>query len=142
MEEITENTNATRAQTVRELKEKIRTSPLIGHGLGAVVPSRDGPDEYFYHDMLMRCGAVGLLLHLAPAALDFLQLIRKRKTDVWVKIYNTAKQAGKDPGKALRASRETDLKTIRGSLSKKEWAKLLLLQRCRPLYDLLLKAAG
>lgn len=79
MEEITENTNATRAQTVRELKEKIRTSPLIGHGLGAVVPSRDGPDEYFYHDMLMRCGAVGLLLYLAPAALAFLQLIRKRK---------------------------------------------------------------
>ena len=71
-----------------------------------------------------------------------LQLIRKRKTDVWVKIYNTAKLTGKDPEKALQAIRETDLKTIRESLSKKEWAKLVLLQRCRPLYDILLKTAG
>ncbi len=88
--------------------------------------------------------AIAVMEEMEKAAVSprMLQLIRKRKTDVWVKIYNTAKQAGKDPGKALRAIRETDLKTIRGSLSKKEWAKLVLLQRCRPLYDLLLQAAG
>lgn len=79
MEEITENTNATRAQTVRELKEMIRTSPLIGHGLGAVVPSRDGQDEYFYHDVLMRCGVIGLLLYLAPAGLALIRLIKARR---------------------------------------------------------------
>ncbi len=71
-----------------------------------------------------------------------LQLIRKRKTDVWVKIYNTAKMTGQDPGRALQAIRGTDLKAIRESLSGKERAKLVLLQRCRPLYDLLLQAAG
>ena len=80
MEDITENTNATREQTVRELKERIRTSPLIGHGLGAVVPSRDGQDEYFYHDVLMRCGVIGLLLYLAPAGLALIQLIKSRRT--------------------------------------------------------------
>ncbi|MBO4837754.1 MAG: O-antigen ligase family protein [Lachnospiraceae bacterium] len=79
MEDITENTNATREQTVRELKEMIRTSPLIGHGLGAVVPSRDGQDEYFYHDVLMRCGVIGLLLYLAPAGLALIQLIKARR---------------------------------------------------------------
>ena len=59
-----------------------------------------------------------------------------------MKIYNTAKLTGKDPGKALQAIRETDVKAIRGALSKKEWVKLVLLKRCRPLYNLLLKIAS
>lgn len=66
--------------------------------------------------------------------------IRKRKTDVWVRIYNTAVLTGKDPGRALQAIRAADVREIRGELTKKEWIKLLLLQRCSGIYNLLLKA--
>ena len=73
---------------------------------------------------------------------QILRYISKRKTDVWVRIYNTAKLTGKDPGKALQAIRKTDVKAIREALTKKEWFKLVLLQHCRPLYNILLKTAG
>ena len=63
----------------------------------------------------------------------------KRKTDVLVRIYNTALLNGEDPGKALRAIRETDLREIREDLTGKERIKLRLLQRCRGLYDVLLR---
>ena len=63
----------------------------------------------------------------------------KRKTDVLVRIYNTALLNGEDPGKALRAIRETDLRAIREDLTGKERIKLQLLQRCRGLYDILLR---
>ena len=42
-------------------------------------------------------------------------------------------------GKALRAIRETDLRAIREDLTGKERLKLQLLQRCRGLYDVLLR---
>ena len=63
----------------------------------------------------------------------------KRKTDVLIRIYNTALLNGEDPGKALRAIRETDLRAIREDLTGKERIKLQLLQRCRGLYDILLR---
>ena len=65
--------------------------------------------------------------------------IEKRKTDVWVRIYNTAKQGGKDTDKALEALRKVNIPAIREDLTKKEYIKLELLQRCPWLYDLLLK---
>ena len=34
------------------------------------------------------------------------------------------------------------MRAIRADLTKKEWIKLVLLQRCRPLYNILLKIAG
>ncbi len=71
-----------------------------------------------------------------------LRHIAKRKTDIYVRIYNTATATGKDPGKALQAVRGTDVRAIRADLTKKEWIKLVLLQRCRPLYNILLKVAG
>ena len=67
------------------------------------------------------------------------QHTEKRKTDVLVRIYNTALLNGGDPGKALRAIRETDLRAIREDLTGKERMKLWLLQRCRGLYDVLLR---
>ena len=63
----------------------------------------------------------------------------KRKTDVLVRIYNTARLNGQDAEKALRAIRETDVRAIRDDLTGKERMKLLLLQRCRRLYDILLR---
>ena len=65
--------------------------------------------------------------------------IEKRKTDVLVRIYNTALLGGTDPGKALRAIRETDLRAIREDLTGKERIKLELLKRCRRLYNILLR---
>ena len=79
MEEITENTNNTRAQTLEAFKKGISASPLIGHGLGAVNEYRQNIDEYFYHDMLLRCGVIGLLLYLAPAG--WILLVHWRRRD-------------------------------------------------------------
>lgn len=67
--------------------------------------------------------------------------IEKRKTDVLVRIYNTAKANGEDTGKVLEALRKVNIPAIRGDLTKKEYGKLMLLQRCRGVYDILLNAA-
>ena len=56
-----------------------------------------------------------------------------------MRIYNTALLGGTDPGKALRAIRETDLRAIREDLTEKERIKLELLKRCRWLYNILLR---
>lgn len=68
--------------------------------------------------------------------------IRKRKTDVLVRMYNTALLNGQDPSKALRAVRETDIEDIREELTKKERVKLLLLKRCPALYNSILRVTG
>ena len=67
--------------------------------------------------------------------------IEKRKTDVLVRIYNTAKAAGKDTGRVLEEIRKVDVPAIREDLTKKEYGKLVLLQNFRAVYDILLKAA-
>ena len=66
--------------------------------------------------------------------------IRKRKTDVLVRIYNTALLCGKDPEKALQEICKTDIREIREDLTGKEWIKLEMIRRCRGIYALLLKA--
>ncbi len=68
--------------------------------------------------------------------------IQKRKTDVLVRIYNTAKVNGEDTGRALAAIRAVEIDPIREELTKKEWVKLELLQKCPAAYDALLKIAG
>lgn len=68
--------------------------------------------------------------------------IQKRKTDVLVRIYNTAKVNGQDTGKVLAAIRATDVSVLQGELTKKERVKLELLQKCPAAYDALLKIAG
>lgn len=65
--------------------------------------------------------------------------IGKQKTDILVRIYNTAKLNGKDTGKVLEAIRGADIREIRNELTSKERVKLLLLQRCPALYNILLK---
>ena len=70
---------------------------------------------------------------------QILRYIDKQKTDVWIRIYNTATLNGKDAGKALQAVRDADIQAIRRELSRKEWIKLVLLRHSRGLYDILLK---
>jgi len=76
MQEITANSNETRAATVNGLKAIIKEYPVIGRGLGATGEERDGADEYFYLDVLARMGIVGLLLYMMPL---LLVLLRRRQ---------------------------------------------------------------
>ena len=78
-EEITKNSNETRDMTVIGLEELIAESPVTGHGLGATSPYRDTNDEYFYHDLIARCGLIGLVLYMLPAGFIFWLMFRKRK---------------------------------------------------------------
>ena len=70
---------------------------------------------------------------------EILRHIQKRKTDVLVRIYNTARIKETDTEKALAAIRKIDLKAIRPDLTGKEYFKLKMLQRVPDLYNALLK---
>ena len=66
--------------------------------------------------------------------------IEKRKTDVLVRIYNTAFLSGESPARALEELRGVDIRAIRDVLTKKEYGKLVLLQKLPAAYNALLKA--
>lgn len=68
----------TRAERMETLKEMIADHPLIGGGLGTSVSSGDGYVEYFYHDMLVKNGIIGLLAFLLPFFYGA-ALLRKKK---------------------------------------------------------------
>lgn len=69
-----------RESTVNDLLEKVKTSPIWGHGLGTTIPSRpDGLNEYFFLDLAAKTGLVGLMLYLGPVILMLWSLIRKWK---------------------------------------------------------------
>ena len=76
--DTTQETDQTRTQTKRELLEIFKKNPVWGSGLGASAPSRNGPDEYFYLDMLARTGVAGLLLYLLPFGYVLLCCFRRR----------------------------------------------------------------
>ena len=65
--------------------------------------------------------------------------LKKLKTDILVKIYNTAVLTGKDAGKARAELKKYNVKEFSEALSKKERLKIVLLQRSPVLYNLLLK---
>ena len=76
---ITAESDEIRQQTKKELGEIIAKNPIFGSGLGAAAPCRNGPDEYFYLDMLARTGVVGLVLYLLPFGYALLCANKKRK---------------------------------------------------------------
>ncbi len=57
-----------RQYTLSAMLAKIKISPIVGNGLGAVIKYRDY-NEFFYLDVMMKMGIIGLLLYLAPAFL-------------------------------------------------------------------------
>ncbi len=65
--------------------------------------------------------------------------LKKLKTDVLVKIYNTAVLTGKNPEKARAELKKYNVNEFSEALSKKELLKIVLLQRSSVLYNLLLK---
>ncbi len=74
----TEESDTLRAITKQELMNLIAKSPIIGNGLGACSETRNGPDEYFYYDMLARMGILGLLLYVAPFICIGIYMLRKK----------------------------------------------------------------
>lgn len=54
-----------RGNIIQELIAKIRLSPIFGHGLGAAIEWRK-VNEYFFLDLTMKTGLVGLLLYMLP----------------------------------------------------------------------------
>ena len=75
----TEDSDNIRAITKAELKELIVKNPIIGNGLGACSKTRNGPDEYFYYDMLARMGIIGLALYVAPFIYICIVVLKRRK---------------------------------------------------------------
>ncbi len=76
---ITGESDGIRAITKSELKELIVKNPIIGNGLGACSKTRNGPDEYFYYDMLARMGIIGLGLYLAPFIFICAFILKRRR---------------------------------------------------------------
>ena len=73
---------------------------------------------------------------------DIRKHIRKRKTDVLVRIYNTALLNGKDTEKVLQAVRTTETGDLREEMTGKERLKMMLLKRSPALYNALLRITG
>ena len=76
---VTGESDNVRYITKTELKELIAKNPIIGNGLGACSKTRNGPDEYFYYDMLARMGVIGLALYMAPFVYICVFVLRRRK---------------------------------------------------------------
>lgn len=82
----------TREERMAELKEMIAIHPLIGSGLGASIAVGDGYVEYFYHDMLVKNGMIGLVAFLLPFLYGS-ALLRKKEVRAsllyWVFLIDT-----------------------------------------------------
>ena len=83
-EAMTHASDAIREMTLREMTSYIRSAPVLGHGLGKAITCRqDGMSEYFYHDLLVKTGVIGLILYLLPVLWMLIGLVKKgfSKTD-------------------------------------------------------------
>lgn len=70
-----------RAETMAELMENIKASPIWGHGLGKALEVRNGEaNEYIYQDIWMKTGIIGLALFFGPLALLGVDTVKKLKT--------------------------------------------------------------
>lgn len=74
----TEASDELRRITQSELIDLAKAKPILGNGLGACSITRNGPDEYFYLDVLARMGIIGMVLYLIPYMYMF-WLIKKNQ---------------------------------------------------------------
>ena len=80
-EVMTRDSDKIREMTLTEMKGYIQESPLLGHGLGKPITTRyGGLTEYFYHDVVVKTGLIGLILYLLPALCMLLGLLKKELT--------------------------------------------------------------
>lgn len=67
VEAMTSLSDQVRAMTLGEMNGYISESPLLGHGLGKAITCREnGLAEYFYHDLVVKTGIIGLVTYLLP----------------------------------------------------------------------------
>ncbi len=76
--EMTVESDKIREVTQNELIELFKERPIIGNGLGASSATRNGPDEYFYLDMLARMGIVGMCLYMLPYLYIILKVLKSK----------------------------------------------------------------
>lgn len=77
-EAMTHVSDEIREMTLREMTSYIRSAPVLGHGLGKAITCRqDGMSEYFYLDLLVKTGVIGLILYLLPVLWMLIGLIKK-----------------------------------------------------------------
>lgn len=82
---ITIESDNIREITVKETIEHIKLSPIIGHGLGFNVPSREDGNEYTYLDIWMKTGIIGLILFLLPIVLVIVNVFKTKESEVFPK---------------------------------------------------------
>lgn len=75
----TEESDEFRKLTQRDLLKLVKANPIIGNGLGACSETRNGPDEYFYLDVLARMGGVGLILYMLPYICVIIRAMKNKK---------------------------------------------------------------
>ena len=84
-----------RKDTMNELLEQISSSPIAGHGLGKGIAVRaSGYNEYFYLDLMLKTGVIGLILFLMPFAFVGFYLLKRSKmtmdswflTGIWMSV--------------------------------------------------------
>ena len=59
------------------LQERINENPIFGSGLGARLPDRNTPPEFFYLDLWAKTGVVGLLLFLMPIGVVIFDIFKR-----------------------------------------------------------------
>lgn len=88
-EKYTNISNTVREKTMIELKERISDEPLFGNGLGLALQCRDdGRHEYFFLDVWMKMGLIGLVVYLLPVIMMLIALgkhwQKRFLTGVWL----------------------------------------------------------
>ena len=77
-EAMTRDSDKIREMTLAEMRIYIQDAPLMGHGLGKPITCRwGGLTEYFYHDVVVKSGVIGLLLYLLPVLWMLVGLLKK-----------------------------------------------------------------
>lgn len=81
-EEVDRRSDNLRAETEKELYDRIAENPIFGSGMGASLKVRenlDNANEYFYLDQTMKTGLIGILLYMLPMIFMVITLLFKSK---------------------------------------------------------------
>ena len=76
---LTQKSDQLRAKVLDSLIQMIKASPIIGNGLGASIGWRD-LNEYFYLDLWMKAGLIGVLLYFLPTAYIVGRFFRSKRS--------------------------------------------------------------
>lgn len=80
--ELSESSDQVRQDTVSDLLDGIKVSPIFGSGLGAKIPARpDGVNEYFYLDLMYKSGVIGVMLYLSALVVAAVRLLRRHTAE-------------------------------------------------------------